>query len=141
MSAANSPFGNFSASVRKFVSMFTIWCSRSKIRCFKFSISTWRCRLVWSKQFLQLRPHSYHKTNWKKICIDKFINAFRRSVMFFSINICFTLTQSMFLKCTAKSHLASQRPYKKPEVRKEPQPLLTFITACSLTKYTKYKKN
>lgn len=61
--AAISPLGNLSASLRKLVSILTMWCSFSKSLCLRFSISTWRCRLDESPHCSQAHPHSSSKTN------------------------------------------------------------------------------
>lgn len=49
VNAAYSPWGNFSASQRKLVSMLRMWFSLSKSFCFKFSISACKCKLVCSQ--------------------------------------------------------------------------------------------
>lgn len=61
--AAISPFGNLSASLRKLVSILTMWCSFSNSRCFRFSISTWRCRLEESPHWSHAHPHSSTHAN------------------------------------------------------------------------------
>lgn len=60
VNAAYSPLGNFSASFKKLVSILTIWRSRSNKRCFKFSISTCKCKLLWS----QLQFCKNQNNNW-----------------------------------------------------------------------------
>lgn len=68
--AANSPFGNFSDSLRKFVSILTMCLSRSINRCFKFSISTCKCRLLWSQAHdYKLQHEFWVVSNWWIILI------------------------------------------------------------------------
>lgn len=69
LNAISSPLGNLLASFKKFVSIVTIWLSRSTNLCLRFSISTCKCTSFSLTHFLHSQPHSLKQTQTIKFLL------------------------------------------------------------------------